>query len=68
MFIDIRKYGESNNLEERKLRERYFDYYAADKGNLWYGGDRKRLLPNPCNMGDEWYEEAVEAIVGDLME
>jgi hypothetical protein len=54
-FLRRHVYGETFGLNELKLRERYEDY---DFMTFEYSGVRYRLLHNPYNMGNDWYEEA----------
>jgi hypothetical protein len=47
-------YGETFGLNELRLRERYEDYNLM---SFKFSGLRYRLLHNPYNIGNDWYEE-----------
>lgn len=47
-------YGETLERKELQLRNRYQDY---DLMSFEYSGVRYRLLYNPYNIGNDWYDE-----------
>jgi hypothetical protein len=58
-FLRRDVYGETFGLNELRLRERYEDY---DLMSFKFSRLRYRLLHNPYNMGNDWYEETYKKL------
>ena len=58
-FLRRDVYGETFGLNELRLRERYEDF---DLMTFNFSGVRYRLLHNPYNMGNAWYEETYKKL------
>lgn len=77
-YLNIKVYGNVANGTEILLMIRYFHYFEArynwnrlaDEvdsrwGFAWVPPKQPSYLPNPYNMGQDWYREAIETIKGD---
>jgi len=74
-FVAIKVYGKEcskskvNSAESRLFRRRQDYQRSALRNTLTKGGkwvETERLLPNPFNMGNKWYVEALAAIRASL--
>ncbi|KAE8449571.1 hypothetical protein EG329_007901 [Mollisiaceae sp. DMI_Dod_QoI] len=63
---------DSRNAPVELLRERYMDWIKADTSRHIHDGIRLDMrpecsvLPSPFNLGEQWYELAMEIIKADL--
>lgn len=57
-------YGdETRSLKEMDLKRRYSDYWRSEDG----AKINSVVLPNPCNKGDSWDQDAISIIEKDLL-
>jgi hypothetical protein len=56
-FLHRSVYGDQRGLQEWRLRERCWDHYCSSDGDL-----DESILPDPFNIGNEWYAEAQKII------
>jgi hypothetical protein len=48
------------------MRLRYSDYEAEVTGSFLLHQPRRHVLPNPFNLGEDWYGMAISAIISDV--